>query len=245
MPEGLRVAIRQPGPIPLSAELRCASGELLALVGPSGSGKSTILRAIAALYRAQHGRISCNGRVWFDDAAKIDLPPHSRSAGLVFQSFALFPHMTALGNVLAALSHRPRLERVERASALLRLVHLDGLEERRPSALSGGEQQRVAVARALARDPEVLLLDEPFSAVDRRTRRTLHKELRELRQAVSIPIVLVTHDLDEAAALADVVSVLDRGETLQTGPSAEVMSHPKTDRVRQALDLPYDVVQRV
>ncbi|KQW18098.1 ABC transporter [Afipia sp. Root123D2] len=241
MSEGLRVIVEQSGPIPLAAELVCAPGKLLALVGPSGSGKSTILRAIAGLYRPGHGRIACNGAVWFDAEKGIDLPPHRRSVGLVFQSYALFPHMTALGNVVAALGHLPPDARIERGRELLRLVHLDGLEERRPSALSGGQQQRVAVARALARDPDVLLLDEPFSAVDRRTRRRLHSELQELRAAVSMPIVMVTHDLDEAAALADVLCVLDQGETLQTGRPSDVLSRPTSERVREALDLRSEV----
>lgn len=237
MSEGLSVIVEQEGPIPLAAELACGPGELLALVGPSGSGKSTILRTIAGLYQPRDGRIVCNGNIWFDAKAGINLPPHRRSVGLVFQSYALFPHMTALGNVMAALTHRPANERVDRARALLRLVHLDGLEERRPSALSGGQQQRVAVARALGRDPDVLLLDEPFSAVDRRTRRRLHNELRELRKAVSVPIVLVTHDLDEAAGLADVLYVLDHGEILQTGRPSDVLSAPASERVCEALDL--------
>ncbi|WP_246650275.1 ABC transporter ATP-binding protein [Rhizobium laguerreae] len=240
MSDGLRVSVKQSGPIPLSAEFACAPGELLALVGPSGSGKSTILRTIAGLYRPTSGKIQCNGAVWFDASAGLAVPPHRRSVGLVFQSYALFPHMTALDNVKAALAHLPRKERVERARALLRLVHLDGLEDRKPAALSGGQQQRVAVARALARDPAVLLLDEPFSAVDRRTRRKLHRDLRELRAAVSMPIVLVTHDLDEAADLADALCVLDGGETLQTGPTAEVLSAPASLRVREALDIPVE-----
>jgi molybdate transport system ATP-binding protein len=136
---------------------------------------------------------------------------------------------------------RPASERVGHAHALLRLLHLNGLEKRRPFAMSGGKQQRVAVARALARDPDVLLLDEPFSPVDRRTRRILHNELRELRAAVSVPIILVTHDLDEAASLADVLCVLDRGEILQTGCPSDVLSAPARQRVREALDLPLGV----
>lgn len=240
MSDGLRVDLKQTGPIPLHAKFSCAPGELLALVGPSGSGKSTILRAIAGLYRPHQGRVSCNGSTWLDTGSRIDTPPHRRSVGFVFQNYALFPHMTALDNVKAALAHRPANERIDRARALLRLVHLEGLESRRPAALSGGQQQRVAVARALARDPGVLLLDEPFSAVDRRTRRGLHRELRELRAAVSMPIVLVTHDLDEAADLADLLCVLDRGETLQIGTASEVLAAPASGRVREALDLPLE-----
>lgn len=236
-PAGLHVQLRQAGPIPLAVDFVCGAGELLALVGPSGSGKSTILRTIAGLYQPQHGRVACGTAVWLDTASGLAVPAYRRQAGLVFQSYALFPHMTALGNVMAALAHRPKGERAMRARALLRLVHLEGLEDRRPSSLSGGQQQRVAVARALAREPAVLLLDEPFSAVDRRTRRRLHDELRELRGTLAVPIVLVTHDLDEAAALADRLCVLDAGETLQTGRPADVLSAPASQRVRHALDL--------
>jgi molybdate transport system ATP-binding protein len=235
---GLQVRLRQSGPIALAVELCCGEGELLALLGPSGSGKSTILRAIAGLYHPRHGKVTCNGANWLDTDIGLDLPPHQRRVGLVFQSYALFPHMTALGNVAAALHHRPAAERQPRARALLALVHLQGLEQRRPAELSGGQQQRVAVARALAREPAVLLLDEPFSAVDRRTRRRLHAELAELRQAVHVPIVLVTHDIDEAVRLADRMCVLDRGETLQTGKPAEVLAAPASERVAAALDLP-------
>lgn len=237
-PAALTVNIRQSGHIPLAVDLSCAAGEMLALVGPSGAGKTTVLRTIAGLYRPAEGCVISGGTVWFDRAQSIDLPPHLRRVGLVFQSYALFPHMTSLRNVTAALAHRPANERVERARELLRLVHLDGLEGRRPAALSGGQQQRLAVARALAREPDVLLLDEPFSAVDRRTRRGLHDELRELRKSVSVPTILVTHDLDEAAALADRLCVLDAGETLQTGRPADVLGAPASQRVREALDLP-------
>jgi molybdate transport system ATP-binding protein len=235
---GLRVRLRQSGPIPLAVEFSCEQGELLALIGLSGSGKTTTLRSIAGLYRPRDARVQCNGAVWLDTEHGLDLPPHRRPVGLVFQSYALFPHMTALGNVMAALGRRPSKERVERARELLALVHLAGFEERRPTSLSGGQQQRVAVARALAREPAVLLLDEPFSAVDRPTRRKLHAELAELRQSVRIPIVLVTHDIEEAAELADRLCVIDRGETLQTGRPAELKAAPAGPRVAMALDLP-------
>jgi molybdate transport system ATP-binding protein len=200
---GLAVRLRQTRPIPLDVALACAPGELLALVGPSGSGKSTTLRAIAGLHRTKDGLVCCGGRTWLDTGNGIDLPPHRRSVGFVFQSYALFPHMTALGNVTAALGHRPAGERETRGRELLAQVRLAGLEARRPAELSGGQQQRVAVARALAREPSVLLLDEPFSAVDRSTRERLYRELVELRRGLAIPMVLVTHDLEEAALLAD------------------------------------------
>jgi molybdate transport system ATP-binding protein len=207
------------------------------LDGPSGAGKTTILRTVAGLYRPRLGHVQCGQEVWLDTETSVDLPPHRRRAGMVFQSYALFPHMTALANVMAALGHRPRGEREARARKLLRLVNIEGLEERKPATLSGGQQQRVAVARALARDPAVLLLDEPFSAVDRHQRRRLQRELQDLRTQLKIPILLVTHDLDEAAALADRLCVIDQGETLQTGRAADLLAAPANDRVRNALDL--------
>ena len=231
----LRVRLQQTGPIPVNVELSCAEGEL---VGASGSGKSTVLRCIAGLYRPRFGMVINNDTTWLDTERSIDVPPHLRRVGLVFQNYALFPHRTALGNVVASLGHRPAAERKQRARELLALVHLAGFEGRRPATLSGGEQQRVAVARALAREPAVLLLDEPFSAVDRRTRRRLHDEVADLRRALRIPILLVTHDLDEAASLADRICVLAGGETLQTGTPAEVMAAPANRRVAEALDLP-------
>ena len=237
-PGGLHVHLRQAGPIPLAVEFSCEQGELLALIGLSGSGKTTTLRAIAGLYRPREALVRCNGAIWLDTKHGLDLPPHRRPVGLVFQTYALFPHMTALGNVVAALGHRPSNERRDRARELLSLVHLAGFERRRPAALSGGQQQRVAVARALAREPAVLLLDEPFSAVDRPTRRKLHAELAELRQAVRIPIVLVTHDIEEASGLADRMCVIDHGETLQAGRPAELLAAPANSRVALALDLP-------
>ena len=234
---GLTVQVRQEKPITLDVSLTCDSGELLALVGPSGSGKTTLLRTIAGLYRPQLARVVCDGMVWLDTTQRINLPPHARSVGLVFQSYALFPHMTALGNVMAALAHRPRSERETRARALLDLVHLAGLELRKPAELSGGQQQRVAVARALARDPKVLLLDEPFSAVDKVTRQRLYAELGELRRNLNIPIIVVTHDFDEAARLADRICLLHRGVVLQTGSPGDVFARPISVEAARLVDL--------
>ncbi|WP_334163607.1 ABC transporter ATP-binding protein [Phenylobacterium sp.] len=226
MAEGLEVTLGQAGPIPLDLTLACAPGETLGVVGPSGAGKTTLLRAVAGLYRARTGRIACGGQVWFDSAAGIDLPAHRRRVGLVFQEHALFPHLSALGNVAAALGHVPRGERRARAMELLRRMHLDGLENRKPHALSGGQRQRVAIARALARDPMVLLLDEPFSAVDRRTRTRLHAEIAGLRRGLSIPMLLVSHDLDEVARLSDRVAVLDEGQVRLVGRPTEALQDP-------------------
>ena len=233
----LTVRVAQHAPIPLDAAFDCRPGELLALTGPSGSGKSTLLRCIAGLERSARGRIVCAGSVWLDSDRRVHAPPQHRSVGLVFQQYALFPHLTARENVLAALGHRPRNARVQRADELLAAVHLAGLEHRRPSQLSGGQQQRGAMARALARDPQVLLLDEPFAAVDRVTRQKLYRELAELRRTLAMPIVLVTHDLDEAAMLADRMCILHRGRTLQIGAPHDVMTRPADALVARLVDL--------
>jgi len=235
--EGLQVVLRQVGPIPLDAAFDCAPGEVLALVGPSGSGKSTILRSIAGTYAPAAGRVTVGGETWFDGDRGLRVAAHRRRVGLVFQSYALFPHMTALANVAAAMGEAPAVERAERARALLALVHLEGLEQRRPAELSGGQQQRVAVARALAREPRVLLLDEPFSAVDRATRQRLYREIAELRRGLEMPVVLVTHDLDEAVMLADRLVVLYRGRTLQSGTPQEVTTRPASAEVARLVDL--------
>ncbi len=236
--EGLDARLKQPAPIPLDAALACRPGELLALVGPSGAGKTTILRAIAGVIRPREGRIACNGEVWFDAARNIDWPPQRRRAGLVFQDYALFPHLSALDNVMTALGHVARAGREARARALLALVHLSGLEARKPDALSGGQRQRVALARALAREPAVLLLDEPFAAVDQVTRRKLQRELALLRRAIAAPTILVTHDLAEAAALADRMTVLHHGTSLQHGTPDEIANRPASPLVARLMDQP-------
>jgi len=235
--DGLRVTLRQGRPVPLDADFGCAPGEVLALVGPSGSGKSTILRSIAGAYRPAEGRITVDGETWFHGERRLNLAPHRRAVGMVFQSYALFPHMTALGNVMAGMGHLPHGAREARARDLLELVHLSGLEQRRPAELSGGQQQRVAVARALARAPRVLLLDEPFSAVDKVTRQRLYREVAELRRGLNMPVILVTHDLDEAAMLADRMTVLHHGRTLQTGRPDEVTTRPASAEVARLVDL--------
>ncbi|MGE5105091.1 MAG: ABC transporter ATP-binding protein [Betaproteobacteria bacterium] len=233
----LAVRVTQASPIPLDATFECRPGELVALTGPSGSGKSTLLRVIAGVERGARGVVTCGGHLWLDSESGVNQSPQQRAVGIVFQQYALFPHLTALRNVMAALGHRPRVAREPRARELLARVHLAGLEARRPAELSGGQQQRVAMARALARDPQALLLDEPFAAVDRVTRQRLYRELAELRRTLAMPIVLVTHDLDEASMLADRMCILYRGRTLQIGTPHEVMSRPADALVARLVDL--------
>ena len=218
----LEVMAQAESPIPLDAGFRVAPGELLALVGHSGSGKTTLLRTIAGLWRPQRGRVAVDGGAWLDTRAGLYVPVHRRRVGIVFQDYALFPHMTAAQNVMAAMDRKDAAE----AGRILDLVNLHGLADRHPAQLSGGQQQRVALARALARRPQALLLDEPFSAVDRATREKLHDEIIALRAHLAMPVVLVTHDVNEAQMLADRMVVLDSGRVVRAGTTAEVMADP-------------------
>jgi molybdate transport system ATP-binding protein len=227
----MHVSLTQTAPIPLAVDFSVGPKELLALIGPSGSGKTSVLRAIAGLSRPQTGRITCNGTTWLDTAAGIALPPQQRLVGLVFQDYALFPHLSSLETVALAVASPDRWERLSQARQWLARVNLEGLETRRPAELSGGQRQRVAIARALARKPAVLLLDEPFSAVDQMTRSRLKRELVALRAQLAIPIIFVTHDLDEALALADRMAVLARGQLLQVGTPDEVRLSPASPQV--------------
>ena len=225
-PGALHVKVRQQSPIPLDIEFACGARDLLAIVGPSGGGKSTCLRAIAGLVRPDSGKITCNGETWLDTEAGINVPTHRRRVGFVFQQYGLFPHLSARDNVEAAMSGTGKAARRAKSEELLDKVRLAGLEERRPHELSGGQQQRVAVARALAREPSVLLLDEPFSAVDEATRKRLQLEMLTLRKTLSIPVLLVTHHLEEASLLGGSMCLIHRGRSLQTGTTFDVLHRP-------------------
>jgi molybdate transport system ATP-binding protein len=233
----LSVSLRQSGPIPLDVEFTCHSGEVLAIFGPSGSGKTTVLRSIAGLYRPSHASIRSGAETWADTDTGTFVPPHRRAVGLVFQEYALFPHLTALGNVMTAIGHRPRAERRSRAEAMLNLVRLGPHASKRPRDLSGGERQRVALARALAREPAVLLLDEPFSAVDRSARRRLQNEIDSLRRTLDVPLVLVTHDFEDVVRLASHVLMLQHGRGVACGPISTLMSRPDLPWLREAVGL--------
>lgn len=232
----LAVHLQNDSPIPLAVQFSCQPGQLLALVGPSGAGKTSVLRAIAGLLKTQSGQIKCHDNIWLDSKQGIDLSPQQRRVGMVFQDYALFPHLSVADNLRLALPEAAK-NNSARIDDLLQQVNLHGLASRYPGQLSGGQQQRVALARALARDPQVLLLDEPFSAVDKVTRRKLYLELHSLRRQLAMPIVLVTHDLDEAAMLADEMCVIHQGKSLQQGPVDDVLHRPGSLAVARQVDV--------
>jgi sulfate/thiosulfate transport system ATP-binding protein len=207
--------------------LAIASGSLTALLGPSGSGKSTLLRIVAGLEHPDEGDVSIHG----EDAT--GLPPQQRGVGFVFQHYAAFKHMSVRDNVAFALKirKRPRDEIRDRVGELLRLVQLEGLANRYPSQLSGGQRQRMALARALAAEPRVLLLDEPFGALDARVRKELRAWLRRLHEEVPVTTVLVTHDQEEAMDVADRVAVMNEGRVEQTGKPRDLYEHPANEFV--------------
>lgn len=196
------------------------------LFGPSGCGKTTMLRCLAGLERPEEGRIRMGPMTWFDVELGIFLTPQERDIGYLFQEYALFPHLTVGQNIAYGLRGFSRAERQERVGEMLERFHLAGLENRYPRQLSGGEQQRVALARVLVRRPRLLLLDEPLSALDQPTREQLRPQLRGMLAQFGIPVNVVTHDRIEAMALADHLIVLDRGSVRQQGPVADVFSRP-------------------
>jgi sulfate transport system ATP-binding protein len=213
--------------------LEIGSGELVALLGPSGSGKTTILRMVAGLEYADDGRILFDA----EDATRI--PVRDRGVGFVFQHYALFPHMTVGENVAFGMKvsrrRRGKAEIRERVLKLLDLVKLQGLESRFPTQISGGQRQRVALARALAVDPKVLLLDEPFGALDANVRRDLRRWLREIHDELGITTLFVTHDQEEALDLADRVVILDQGRIVQQGTPRDVCRNPNSAFVTRFL----------
>jgi molybdate transport system ATP-binding protein len=239
----LKVRVAQSNPSPLQINLECGAGELHALVGPSGSGKTTVLRTIAGLNQPHSGRIECDEEIWFTadelNTKKTILPPSARSCGFLFQQYALFPHLSALENVCIPL-HNSDLsvpDRKKVAKQWLGRMGISELSERMPHQLSGGQQQRVALARALTRKPKVLLLDEPFSAIDAPTRQSLYKTLADLRKDLHIPILMVTHDLHEADLLADRITVIDQGISLQTAAPQVLFQKPRNARVAELVGI--------
>jgi molybdate transport system ATP-binding protein len=215
----LRLDIRVPlRHFELGVALDVGDGETVALVGPSGAGKTTVLRAIAGAVRPRAGHVTLGDRALFDASRAIDLPPEDRGVGYVFQEYALFPHMTVRQNVAFAGA-----DRVDDLLERFGIAHLAGA---RPRTLSGGERQRVGLARAIASDPGVLLFDEPLSALDAHTRDRVRSELGGLLRELRLPALLVTHDVEDATALADRVGVISAGRVLQMGTPAELLAAP-------------------
>lgn len=202
-----------------------ASG-ITALFGPSGAGKSLTLRHVAGLERPDRGSIRLGDRTLVDVAAAVFVRPQERRIGLVFQEYALFPHLDVRANIAFGLHAWGREPRDRRVRELLELVGLEGYDGRKPRSLSGGERQRVALARALAPEPELLLLDEPFAALDFRVRGDLRRALAEIQRHTSVPMILVTHALDDVRALADTLVLMDRGTVVAVGPTASLLQHP-------------------
>jgi molybdate transport system ATP-binding protein len=197
--------------------------ETVAIVGPSGAGKSTVLRAVAGLLRPESGRVALDDDVWFDSQTHVDRAPEDRSVGMVFQQYALFPHLSVQKNV--------EFGGKERSAELLERFGIAHLARARPPQLSGGERQRVALARALARSPKVLLLDEPLSALDPQTRDVVRAELVGHLERLALPTLLVSHDVADAVALADRVGVIRDGRIIQLGTPAELAAAPADEFV--------------
>ena len=210
----------------LDVAWRVAPGEVLVLYGPSGAGKSLTLRAIAGLLRPDAGHLEIGDTVVYDAKDACWMPPHRRGVGYVPQHYGLFPHLTVSGNIGYGLAHLPRAKAGERVAQLLATFRLTDLAGQWPHRLSGGEQQRVALARALAPQPKLLLLDEPFSALDAELRRSLRAELHALLVSWDIPVILVTHDREEALALGHRVQVMESGRAVLEGDPLQVLGQP-------------------
>ncbi|MBL0312178.1 MAG: ABC transporter ATP-binding protein [Holophagaceae bacterium] len=215
------------------------------LFGPSGSGKTTLLRCLAGLERPDKGFIRMDGEAWCETSSGLHLPPQKRSLGFVFQDGALFPHLSAAGNLAYPLHGIPRAERLGCVQAMVELLGLDGLEHRKPGELSGGQRQRVALGRALIRRPRLVLMDEPLTALDRPARDALRHDLRRVFREMAIPVLLVTHDRDEAILLGDRMLMMQDGEIQQDGPPAEVFTRPRTPALAEALGIGTVVKARV
>jgi molybdate transport system ATP-binding protein len=231
----VRIRKRLPG-FTLDAAWTAGHG-VAVLFGPSGAGKTLTLQCLAGLVRPDEGRIVVDGRVFFDAAAAVDLPPQRRRIGYVFQGYALFPHLTVAQNVGFGLRDRPRLDQTRRVAEVLERLGLGAFARRRPGELSGGQRQRVALGRALAIDPALLLLDEPLSALDRPLRESLRDELRRILDEWQRAAVLVTHDFTEAYRLADRIVVYDAGRVIQSAPRSEILWQPASEAVARIMGI--------
>ena len=213
--------------------LEIKNGSLVALLGPSGSGKSTLLRILAGLENPD------SGRIWLDGQDTTEVPLQKREIGFVFQNYALFPHLNVCENIAFGLEIRDidNDRKTQRVQELLQLMQLEKFSDRYPNQLSGGQRQRVALARALAVEPKVLLLDEPFAALDAKIRKQLRHWLRNLHQHISVTTVFVTHDHIEAFELAHEIVVLENGNIAQIGTPQEIIDHPANQFITNFLDI--------
>ncbi|MDO8605500.1 MAG: ABC transporter ATP-binding protein [Phaeospirillum sp.] len=212
-------------PVVKGVSLRIRPGELVCLLGPSGCGKTTTLRVAAGLEAPRLGRVILNGKVVSGDG--IHLPPEERHVGFLFQDYALFPHLDVMANVAFGLSGKPRAEREQRARQMLAQVGMSGYVDAWPHQLSGGQQQRVALARALAPSPSLMLLDEPFSGLDKRLRDQVRDETLHVLKSTRVSTLMVTHDPEEAMFMADRIAVMRGGEIVQLAPPDELYNHPR------------------
>ena len=223
----LRVDIRKTlGSFTLDVDFTADIG-VTSLLGASGCGKSMTLKCIAGIERPDEGCIELDGRVLFDSAAHVNLPPQARRVGYLFQNYALFPNMTVRQNIFCGLNReKSRAVKEQRLRDILRMMQLEGLEERKPAQLSGGQQQRVALARILVNDPQILLLDEPFSALDGHLRDSLKVEMRDLLEEFGREVLMVTHDRSEAYNMSRMIAVMDKGRFLALKPTKELFADP-------------------
>jgi len=215
-----------------------AGSGITVLFGPSGAGKTLALEAIAGFVKPDGGRILLDDAILFDAAAEVNLSPRRRNCGYVFQNYALFPHMTLRQNLMFAADQLPRRERHRRAAEMLERFHIAAVAGRRPHEVSGGEKQRCSIARALIREPRLLLLDEPARGLDAPLRFELYSLLRQVRAEFNLPVVLVTHDLDEAFALGDHMLVVLNGRLVQSGAPREILDQPASADVARLLGIP-------
>ena len=215
-----------------------ASGGVTVLFGPSGAGKTLTLDCIAGFEKPDTGRILLDDEILFDAAAGVNVPPRRRNCGYVFQNYALFPHMTLRDNLLFGAERRPRLERHRRVGEMLEQFRIGAVAARHPHEVSGGERQRCSIARALIGEPRILLLDEPARGLDAPLRAELYAVLRQVRAEFELPILLVTHDLDECFALGDTMVVLREGRIVQTGAPRKILDQPASVEVARLLGIP-------
>ena len=227
-------AIRKAFTLDVSFEME---NELIVLFGPSGSGKTTLFKCISGITEPDDGKIIVGNKVYYDKDRKINLPIQKRNLGYVFQNYTLFPHMNVRKNIESGLKGWQKEDREKRVEEMLNLLHIEELETRYPSQLSGGQKQRVALARALAPKPGVLLLDEPFSALDMEIRTRLAEKIKKLQNRIEVPLLFITHNLEEAFLLADRILILHGGKAQQFGTPEEIFCHPENLHVAELIGI--------